>query len=432
MCRVLGKEFVPYLPGVIPPLVDLAGAKADIQLLDDEEQMAKVQQEDGWELVPLKGKIVGIRTTALEEKHNAIEVLVVYAQTLEAAFEPYVVDIMDNVALPGLTFFFHESVRAASAKLVPQLLNAYKMAHGDAAEPLVALWRTTIEKVLEVLATEPSVETLAEMYQCLYESVEVMGSNMMTDDEMAAFIEAARSTLEDYQTRVRARQEELQNNAAHDGSSAGGDGSFAEEAEYDDPEQMQIAIEDDQTLLSDMNKAFHTIFKHQGAAFLPYWERLLPFYTAFVTSADATQRQWSLCILDDVLEFCGAQSWRYSDHIIQPLLDGLRDPIAGNRQAACYGVGVAAQRGGEAWAGFAAHSIPLLFQAAQRPDAREEDHVYATENACASIARVLMFNSSKVEGADRIIEHWLDTLPIVNDTEVAVYAYTFLARLIEQ
>ena len=85
MCRVLGSDFIPYLASVMPPLMALASAKADIQLLDDEKAIADMQREEGWELVPVKGKVIGIRTSILEDKHTAIELIVIYAQQLEAA-----------------------------------------------------------------------------------------------------------------------------------------------------------------------------------------------------------------------------------------------------------------------------------------------------------------------------------------------------------
>jgi HEAT repeat protein len=34
MCRVMGNDFLPYLPSVMPPLLELASAKADVQLVD--------------------------------------------------------------------------------------------------------------------------------------------------------------------------------------------------------------------------------------------------------------------------------------------------------------------------------------------------------------------------------------------------------------
>ncbi len=413
---MLGQDFVPYLSGVMPPLMELASAKADIQLLDDEEQVAQVEQEEGWELVPLKGKVIGIKTTTLDDKHMAIELIVIYAQQLEAVFEPYVMEIMEKVALPGLAFFFHDPVRVASAKCVPALLNSYKKAHGERSPQLARLWEMTIDKVLEVLSAEPAVDTLAEMYQCFYESVEVLGKNCLTSTHMAAFIESAKSALEDYQTRVKARLEERQE--TEDGE--------------EESEDTLFAIEDDQTLLSDMNKAFHTIFKNQGTSFLPEWSRLLPFYDAFITNPDPTQRQWALCIMDDVLEFCGEQSWNYHTHIIQPLIDGMRDEIPANRQAASYGVGIAGQKGGQPWSEFVAASIPTLFTVCQRPTARDDDHVFATENACASIAKILHYNAGKVSNVQDVVNHWIEILPIVNDEEAAPYAYSFLAQLIDQ
>ncbi|KAL9615493.1 MAG: hypothetical protein Q9167_000006 [Letrouitia subvulpina] len=416
MCRVLGQDFVPYLAGVMPPLLDLAGAKADIQLLDDEDQIANVQQDEGWELVPLKGKVIGIKTSTLEDKHTAIELIAIYAQQLEAAFEQYVLEIMEKITLPGLAFFFHDPVRIASAKCVPLLLNAYKKAHGERSPAMAKLWESTIDKVLEVLSAEPAIDTLAEMYQCFYESVEVLGKNCLNSTHMAAFIESAKSTLEDYQARVKKRAEEQQD--IEDGE--------------DESEETMFAIEDDQTLLSDMNKAFHTIFKNQETSFLPAWSRLLPFYNAFITSPDSTQRQWALCIMDDVLEFCGEQSWNYQNHIRQPLITGMRDEIPANRQAACYGVGIAAQKGGPAWSTFTSESLQALFEACQLPHAREEDHVFATENACASIAKILKAPSSKVTNSPEIIPHWINTLPVVNDEEAAPYAYMYLAELIDQ
>jgi len=416
MCRVMGRDFVPYLAGVIPPLTELAGAKADIQLLDDEEQVAQIQDEEGWELVPLKGKVIGIKTSILDDKHMAIELIVIYAQVLEDAFEPYVNDIMEKIALPGLAFFFHDPVRVASAKCVPALLNAYKKAHGPESTQLGQLWERTVERVLEVLSTEPAIDTLAEMYQCFYECLECIGKNCLTQNHMAAFIESARSVLVDYQERVKDRLEEQAEN--EDGEEA--------------TEEMLFAIEDDQNLLSDMNKAFHTIFKNMGTQFLPHWEKLMEFYSSAVVNPDPTQRQWAICIFDDVLEFAGPESWKYNQQIVQPLIAGMQDDVPANRQAAVYGVGVAAHKGGEAWSDFAAASLPTLFQVCQRPNARNDDDVFATENASAAIAKILLHNTAKVPNWQDVATAWIDTLPIVNDEEAAPFSYSFLAKLIEQ
>lgn len=418
MCRVLDADFLPFLPSVMPPLIELASAKADIQLLEDEEQVEQVQQEEGWELVPLKGKVIGIKTDTLDDKHMAIELIVVYAQVLQGNFADYVATIMEKIALPGLAFFFHDPVRVVSAKCVPQLLNSYKKKFGAPSDQLTALWQATIDKLLEVLSAEPAIDTLAEMYQCFYESVEVVGRGCLTAQHMSTFIDSAHSALEDYKDRVAARAEERADNN--------------KEADDEDSEDLLFAIEDDQNLLSDMNKAYHCIFKHHGVEFLPAWERLHSTYEQFLKSDDPTQRQWGLCIMDDVLEFCGEQSYRYQNSIVEPLLNGCKDPAPANRQAAAYGIGVAAHKGGAAWSSFLGAALPLLFQIPQFPNARGDDDVYATENACAAIAKVLHYNSSSIPDVQQVITQWIDTLPIVYDEEAAPYAYAYLAVLIDQ
>jgi len=418
MCRVLGQDFLPFLPSVMPPLMELASAKADIQLLDDDEQVEQVQQEEGWELVPLKGKVIGIKTSTLDDKHMAIELLVVYAQVLEASFAQYVPEVMEKIALPGLAFFFHDPVRVVSAKCVPQLLNSYKKAFGSPSNELQALWNGTIEKLLEVLSAEPAVDTLAEMYQCFYESVEVMGKNCLSQQHLSIFIDSATSALEDYKERVTAREQDKAEAPPEEGE--------------EESEETLFAIEDDQTLLSDMNKAFHCIFKNHGIAFLPSWERLHTTYNDFLKSQDPTQRQWGLCIMDDVLEFCGEQSWNYNAYIMEPLAAGCRDQAPANRQAAAYGIGVVAHKGGPQWSQFLGAAVEALFSMTQLPNARGDDDVYATENACAAIAKILHYNAGGVQNPQQVISQWIDTLPVVNDEEAAPYAYAYLAQLIDQ
>lgn len=136
--------------------------------------------------------------------------------------------------------------------------------------------------------------------------------------------------------------------------------------------------------------------------------------------------------MDDVLEFCGDQSWSYQHHIQRPLVDGMRDPVPANRQAACYGVGIAAQKGGPAWATFLSESLPVLFAACSLPNAREDDHVFATENACASIAKILQSPHSRVPNVQEVVPHWINTLPVINDEEAAPFAYMYLAKLIDE
>ena len=114
VCQAMGPEFEPYLPVVMPPLLQAASAKTDMNVYDDDV----VEERDGWETISVDGKQIGIKTSALEEKCQAFETLVIYVSTLNAKFAPYLAQSMDLV-LPNLKFYFHEGVREACALCVP-------------------------------------------------------------------------------------------------------------------------------------------------------------------------------------------------------------------------------------------------------------------------------------------------------------------------
>lgn len=77
-------------------------------------------------------------------------------------------------------------------------------------------------------------------------------------------------------------------------------------------------------------------------------------------------------------------------------------------------------------------ALEPLFLCIARADAREDEHIYATENACAAIAKIIHFNASRVPNIDNVISSWLDTLPIINDEEEAPHAYNILMNLVER
>ena len=414
MCRALGRDFVTYLSRILPSVLQVASSNADITVADvgQEEEL----EQDGWETLEVRGKIIAIKTNLLEEKVQAISVISIFAQVLEEEFAPYVTDVLKTVVIPGLSFFINDSVRSESAQIVPYLINSFKKAHGDRSSELATLWETAFDAVMEVLSNGQPVYIQSDLYQCLYESIEVLGKDCLSAKHMATFIDAVKNTIEEYQSRLTARLEDRQDD---------------EDGEEETDELLE-EIEEDRIMLGDVNKAFHTIFKSQGISFLPAWSRLLPVYESFASGKDASQRQWATCIFDDVLEFSGEQSWTYQMQIRPPITNGLQDQDPAIRQAACYGIGVAAQKGGQPWSAFTVESLPGLFQVCSATNRDDEEQLLAAENGCAAIAKILQSHQDKVPNFQEVVAHWITTLPIIYDDEAAPYAYMYLTTLIEQ
>lgn len=412
ICRVLGADFLPYLSGVMPPLLEAGKAKADFQFIDD-AQDAEAFDQEGWDVVPVQGKRLGIRTSVLDEKCTAIELLSIYAAELGAGFEPYVIEILTDIVMPSLSFYFHDGVRFAAAQAIPHLLSSIKSSPTAGPAKLAEVWRIVVNRLLETLSSEPFVELLTCLYTSFYQSIETVGITCLTQEDMQKFVTSLNSNLGDFLVRVKQR--------------SGQDDEF-DEFEGDEKDEDVLTDED---LVSEINKAIHAVFHAQRSSFLPTFEKLIPLLSEFSSRLEVECREFALCVYDDLIEFCGSDSWRYKDIFMQPLARALADPDSTLRQASAYGVGVAAQFGGEPFASSVASVIPTLFQVISVPDARSEENVHATENASAAIAKILRFNQSQVANVDQVIDAWITTLPIVNDEEAASYAYSFVVDLIE-
>lgn len=149
-------------------------------------------------------------------------------------------------------------------------------------------------------------------------------------------------------------------------------------------------------------------------------------------SSHSSARQFAVCVYDDVIEYCGPQSWLYHERFLERLILSLGDASADVRQAAAYGIGLAGALGGEQYAVACARAIPLLFSIVNQADARSEDNVLATENAVSAIGKICHFNSSQFD-VNQVLPAWVEALPIVEDEEeINGHTYIFLSDLIDR
>jgi len=205
ICRVMGQDFVPYLEYTMPPLLKTAQLKPEMTVLDkDSDRQQEYSEEDGWEFVQVDGQNVGIRTTLLEEKASAMEMLVCYAAALGAGFAKYVQPSAET-AIPLLKFYFHESVRISAAEVLPLLL---KCAIDSKFPPayIAELWKTIADKCIEQMSIEPDHTYLCYLFSCFAESLEHMGPNAVSTAQMSGFVSATTSILDGYLKRAAQRQ----------------------------------------------------------------------------------------------------------------------------------------------------------------------------------------------------------------------------------
>lgn len=416
LSRVMGAEFAPLLSVVMPPLMTAANLNPDFAVLGaDEDASAQYSAEDGWEFANIGGQQVGIKTTTLEEKCAAMELLGSYARDLGAAFVPYAAESLE-VAVPLLKFYFHEGVRGAAAAAIPAILQTLKAA-GD-INAMATAWTASCDRFLSVMGDEDDDAFVLQLFMSFAEAIETLGPNTMTPQQMLEFATACAAQMNKYHGRIRHRAAARQ----------------AEELDDDDEEDLAEEEILEGLAADEISKAIHAVFAAHGAAFAEPFEAIVPVARLMIAEPGDSPRQWAICVFDDLVEYTGAASAKYAGDFVPSIAAALEDRKSSDlRQAAAYGVGVMAQFGGDAYTEFVAGAaLPVLLREMQRPDGRESENVFATENMTASIGKILQFRAASVPDAPRLLHEWFRGLPVCHDMDEAPGVHTFLLQAVRE
>ncbi|OUM52624.1 hypothetical protein BVG19_g1829 [[Candida] boidinii] len=411
VCKLVGKDFIPYLPLVLPPLLEAGKATQDISVVDDDE-LEEINQNEEFQVIQLAGKHIAVHTAVLDDKAAAIELLKNYADTLGADFFPYVESIASDIIIPGLDFYLHDGVRGAAALTMPSLLSCTIAATGaNDSFKVQALWKGMCDKLIHQLGNDPVPELLVAYYTAFSQCIELIGPNALTDEQIASIGNSIDHNLKETYERIIERES--------------GDDEYTEENEEDDEEYT------DEELLDEISKGINVVFKNTKLRFLPAFQKLVPTIAAFINDENSSLKLLALCSISDLIEFTGAESFNLKDLFMQPVGESLTSPSSMIRQAAAYCVGVAAQFGGPSFKEFCFATLPSLLQMVSVPDARANDNINATENIIAAIAKICHTYNNEIPDFQNLAERWLKLLPVLNDEEAAPYAYSFLAELID-
>ncbi|KAG6825124.1 hypothetical protein H0H92_004620 [Tricholoma furcatifolium] len=243
VCQAMGQEFEPYLPVVVPALLQTASAKPDVSVYDEDEE--KAEEREGWETVIMEGQTLGIRTSALEEKCQAFETLVIYCSTLGPKFAPYVLQSLE-VTLPALAFYYHDGVREAAAMLIPMLLAAGKASNNTLTAQMVS---AAFNHLIASIRREHDSSFLSSLYKCLNDCIRVVGGPAALPKEyLDGIIDATKHQLQILADRRRGRANRVQN--MNNGGVGAGAGVFGDE----DKEEMALMEEVEEFVLEDMSK----------------------------------------------------------------------------------------------------------------------------------------------------------------------------------
>ncbi|CAF1354053.1 unnamed protein product [Adineta ricciae] len=410
ICKILGKDFEQYLPIVMGPVLKAAAFKPEVTVLNEDE--TDVEEDDSWEVLNVGDQAFGIKTTGLEEKASACSMLVCYAKELKEGFVNYVEETT-KLMVPLLRFYFHEGVRAAAAESLPHLLDCAKLRGDDYVRQM---WQYMNKELFKAIEIEPDHEVLGELFSSVGKCIETLGVSSLSADELKELTAILDSHLKKHFERSNERIEKRR------------DEDFDEETE----EEMLEEDDFDAYILNRLSDIIHSLLVTYTDSYLTYFDILVPhFYSLIQSTRSISDRQWALCVFDDVIQFTGAHSHRYAQFFLSQMAESLADPSAEIRQAAAYGFGVMGMNGGPVYARACAEALPRLFAMIGTSDSRSVENNTATENAISAVTKIFKYNSSCIDNLDKLHQVWLTWFPIYEDTEESPHVYGYLCDLIE-
>eukprot|EP01023_Acetabularia_acetabulum_P020767 TRINITY_DN20853_c0_g1_i5.p1 TRINITY_DN20853_c0_g1~~TRINITY_DN20853_c0_g1_i5.p1 ORF type:complete len:1109 (+),score=260.05 TRINITY_DN20853_c0_g1_i5:163-3489(+) len=419
LCKTLGKEFIPYLGVVLPPLLKAAALQPEIQVRDDDSEDEDEEEDDDVQVIPLAGKRVQIKTSTMEDKATACSMLSCYASELQEGFFPYVQQVLE-IMVPCLKFFFHEEVRKAAIQNMPELLKCsikameLGQADGNFVKGVVKfMW----EPVLEALNKEFELDVEDFILEALDEIIVAAGKQFITLQEMEQCFTILKQVLENSKQRRQDRMKRTR--------------EAGEELDEEDVEALNDEEKMEQELLESVNVVIGSALKKYGDDIVPALETLLPYFAELVDpSQQADFQRIGVCVMDDILDYTQNAGLKYVNQFMPVLVNGCASDNPDLRQCAVYGVGLVAERHPTLYPQFHPQVLECVMNILKDPNANSEDNQLCTDNAISALGKIIKSHSSLLNGQD-FVGTWLGNLPIIQDAAEATAMHGQLVDMVE-
>ena len=122
LAKVLGRDFVQFLPDVMPPVLKAAELEPEMEVHDADYRV----EREGWQVVSIADKTIAINEAKLQDKTIGLNMIFCYATELEDAFINYVPQCA-KIAIPLLRFYHKDEARESAVTIIPTLINCAKV-----------------------------------------------------------------------------------------------------------------------------------------------------------------------------------------------------------------------------------------------------------------------------------------------------------------
>ncbi|KAL7227061.1 hypothetical protein ACSBR1_022013 [Camellia fascicularis] len=421
LCKCLGQDFLPYMSVVMPPLLQSAQLKPDVTITSaDSDNEIDESDDESMETITLGDKRIGIKTSVLEEKATACNMLCCYADELKEGFYPWI-DQVAPTLVPLLKFYFHEEVRKAAVSAMPELLRSAKLAvekgiaQGRNGSYIKQLSDYIVPALVEALHKEPDTEICASMLDALNECIQISGP-LLDESQVKSIVDEIKQVITASSSRKGERAERAK----------------AEDFDAEEGEILREENEQEEEVFDQVGEILGTLIKTFKASFLPFFDELSSYLTPmWGKDKTAEERRIAICIFDDVAEQCHEAALKYYDTYLPFLLEACNDMNPDVRQAAVYGLGVCAEFGGSVFKPLVLEALSTLNVVIRDPNALQPENIMAYDNAVSALGKICQFHRESIDSA-QVVPAWLSCLPIKGDLIEAKVVHDQLCSMVER
>ena len=441
ICTVLGEEFTPMLERLLPVIFASAGQRVDVVLREEGGGEGEEGRRDEF-------------ASSLEDKSNAMSMLVSFCHDLTVGFFPYVQQTA-AITIPLLAYPLSSDIRSYAITLMPLLVTsavaAYKAQRCDLAY-VKALMSAVVAGVLDRFKAEEETELLDALVRSLKECVVAVrdvgiARECLDGDGLGVVCDALLRMLESSRLRIAAREKRMEEEEEDE-----------EGMDEDSMVTMEAAIYEEDALHITIADCIGTLIQSHQAAFLPTFHRLTPELLSLLQpSASLNSKRVSVFLFDDLIEYGGLTEVAAVDRLFAAFLPHLLTYVAlypaaassssssgatasrqdaSLRQACAYGLGVCAAAHPTAFAPFVDRTVSSLLTVIDDLPARltadSNSSSSDVDNSVSALGKIAVMTVDGAQPYARLLSQWLFALPIRDDEEEGHAVYAQLVRLIEQ
>eukprot|EP00993_Chasmostoma_nieuportense_P006746 NODE_73_length_3445_cov_194.109705_g67_i0.p1 GENE.NODE_73_length_3445_cov_194.109705_g67_i0~~NODE_73_length_3445_cov_194.109705_g67_i0.p1 ORF type:complete len:1068 (-),score=282.68 NODE_73_length_3445_cov_194.109705_g67_i0:240-3272(-) len=406
IAKCLGEDFIPYLPHVMPMLLNQASLQTDITITDLKEDDDDAVDDEDVETLTLAIKGVGdkriqIKTSELQDKGLACSVLETYLEDVPKGMTPFVEQI-SQIMVPLLKFPYLSEIRQSSSNCLPLMLKCLPP-HINKADML----RHFVVHLLEAVKQEADVEVVSTLMENFHKCVSMCDKNAMPDDMVQ---NCAKITKQVFDESLRRRKDvTIQQKEVAD--------------DEDEMEKLEAENEGEEELLYQVVESVGALVKTHQSFLVHFMNSFYPLCAELLQDKYGdVEHRLALCVFDDFVEHGSQINSSAVLPYLQPILTALlkfscvNDPDV--VQAAAYGLGVCAQYGQHVFRQALPDAVDRLTAIVKNPNATSESNISATANAVCSLVKTTKFHSDHESGKaaeGQLIPLILSTLPVQGD-----------------